>query len=589
MSEFQQQLESILVADCGRTATKVVLLDMVSGQYRFVAFAEAPSTIQKPWEDISVGVVDAIRQLETLTGRTFLDSDGQLVTPELGDGKGVDRFVAISSAAEPLRVILSGLVRDVSLSSARRAALSTYSTIVDVISLEQAPGQNGPRTEDAKINAIWHEVPDVVCVVGGTDGGAAAPVWDMVKNVVYVALYLMGEAAPPVIYAGNARLQDKVVQSLQELVPVQAVSNVRPFPDAENIGPAYEEMEVLFYEKKLGTMPGGEVLGGWTLAPILPTARAADYFVRFCERVWKSLQPALGVDVGSASVSLNVCWKGVPLTTIRTDLGVGVGLPGVLDQVDMDDILRWLPFSTSETQVRDRLLNRSLRPYSIPQTREDLLLEQAVAREALRLTLRDSLPAWPNKNDDYPGMIPACQPIIASGRCLARAPGYGYAALMLLDALQPIGTSTLYLDERNLVPSLGAAGIIEPLVLVQGLRNDGLTYLGTVIVPLGPAKDWQSVLTIKPLDKESNINVEVTQGSVVAFPFESLAPGTELELIPSWGIDVGAGPGKRMTIRYDGGAVGLMVDARGRPLDFGDGVQSRQQRVSRWLRAMAGT
>ena len=94
MSQVQSQVgaESILIADCGSARTKVVLLDIVSGQYRFVAFAESASTVNEPWDDVSLGVVSAIRQIEQTTGYLLLDDEGKLVTPISESGRGVDRF-----------------------------------------------------------------------------------------------------------------------------------------------------------------------------------------------------------------------------------------------------------------------------------------------------------------------------------------------------------------------------------------------------------------------------------------------------------------------------------------------------------------
>jgi hypothetical protein len=189
MSEAQQQLESILIADCGSARTKLVLVDAIDGQYRFVAYAESPSTVNDTWDDISVGVVDAILRLQETTGRTFLGDEGELVVPETETGKGIDRFFVVSSAAEPLCVVLAGLTRDISLAGARRAALSTYVQIRAELALEQESARAQPLTDDDKISAIWHAAPDVICVVGGTDGGAEASVLDMVRSVVAVALY----------------------------------------------------------------------------------------------------------------------------------------------------------------------------------------------------------------------------------------------------------------------------------------------------------------------------------------------------------------------------------------------------------------
>jgi uncharacterized protein (TIGR01319 family) len=586
--------ESVMVVDCGTSTTKAVLLDVVDGQYRLVAYSEAPSTADAPWEDISIGAIDAIRRLEVTMGRAFLDAQNQLISPEQAEGSGVDCFLAVSSAAKPLRVLLSGLVRDVSLASARRAALSTYATLAGVLSLEQTSSADALRTADDDINAIWHGKPDVVCLVGGTDGGASGPVLDMVQNTLRVALYLMGDQAPPVIYAGNSDLRESVAQQLGEVTTLQAVDNVRPSSDAENIGPLREELEVMFYEQRMQSLPGLRALERWTPIAILPTARAADYMLRYCERVWKSQQTALRVDIGSASVTLNVCRQGQSLTTIRTDLGMGSGLLGLLGQVELSDIVRWLPYEITESQAHDRLLNKTLHPHTIPQSREDLLLEQAAAREALRLALMDSFPGWPGRSLDEDGsasptgmgrypMIPPCEPLIAGGSVLAHAPSQGLAALILLDALQPTGISTLYLDEHNLMPSLGVAANVNPLATVQTLRNNGLTYLGTVVVPVGRARPGDKVLTIRPADQPSSAVTSVTYGNLAAIPFQDLEPGTVLEIIPTRGFDVGRGPGKSVKVQYRGGTVGLIVDARGRPLELADKPEAQRQRMESWL------
>ena len=587
--------ESVIVVDCGNSTTKAVLLDVVEGQYRFVAYSEAPSTADAPWEDVSIGAIDAIHRLEATTGRVFVDAENQLISPEKADGSGIDCFLAVSSAAKPLRVILSGLVRDVSLASVRRAALSTYTEIVDTLSLEQPGSADLVRTADDDINAIWHGRPDVICLVGGTDGGASAPVLDMVQNTLRVALYLMGDQAPPVIYAGNSQLRETIAQQLGEVTTLQAVDNVRPAPDVENIGPVREELEVMFHERGLRNVTGLRALGKWSPIAVLPTARAADYMLRYCERVWKSQQIALRVDIGSGSVTLNVCLQGQSLTTIRTDLGMGRSMLGVLAQVEMRDIVRWLPFEISEAEARNRLLNKALHPQTIPQTKEDLLLEQAAAREMLRLTLVDSYPGWPGRavNGDVPGsaltgmghypMIPPCEPIIAGGSVLAHAPSHGHAALILLDALQPTGISTLYLDEYNLMPSLGVTANVNPLATVQTLRNNGLVHLGTVVVPVGHARPDDKVLTIRPVDQPSSASTTVTYGNLAAIPSPAFEAGTVLELIPARGFDVGRGPGKSVKVQYRGGTVGLIVDARGRPLDLADDLEAQRRRMDSWL------
>jgi len=560
-------------------------LDIVSGQYRFVAFAESASTVNDPWDDVSIGVLSAIRQIEQTTGYALLDDEGKLMTPVSENGRGVDRFLAVSSAVEPLSIVLVGLSRDVSLASARRAARTTYSQILDELALEQDVDLDKPRTDDAKINALWHASPNAICIVGGTDGGAVDPVLDLVHNVVRVALYLSGERVPTVIYAGNAQLRETIQKDIGEIASLHIVDNVRPTAQVENIGPLAEELEVCFYDHQLKYLPGNAVLSDWGAPIILPTARAADYTTRYCQQAWQSDKPAMSVDLGSASLTMNVCQSGHPLTVVRNDLGMGYELRRLLDQIPVEDILRWVPYDLPVNEARNRLMDKSLHPNTIAQTREDLLLDLAISREAVRLGLRDLWPGWQGRADGRQRdlLIPACDPLIAGGGFLAHLPYHGYVALMLLDALQPVGVSGIYLDEYNLLPLLGAVASVQPLALIQTLRNGGLTFLGTAVVPMGHAMRGSRALLVRPLESSAGSSQEVRYGALKAIPAGTYEPGTMLEVIPARSLDIGDGLGRSVRVEYRGGTVGLILDARGRPLNLASDPEVRHQQLDGWL------
>ena len=188
-----------MIADCGSATTRVVLLDVAQGQYRFIANGQAPTTAEPPWMDVTVGLLDAIGQIEAVTERKILSDKGRLLIPSQGASAGVDMFVAATSAAPPLRTVLVGLMDDVSLASARRVVLSTYATIEDVISLADS------RTEEEQIDRLVELAPDVILVAGGTDGGAADRVLQLNETVSLALALMSGQARPPtVLYAGDA-------------------------------------------------------------------------------------------------------------------------------------------------------------------------------------------------------------------------------------------------------------------------------------------------------------------------------------------------------------------------------------------------
>ncbi|MEI6045865.1 MAG: glutamate mutase L, partial [Chloroflexota bacterium] len=129
------EIESVLVADCGSNTTRVVLVEVVEQAYRFIARGEAPSTLEEPYNDVTIGVLNAIEVIQTHTGRQLLVG-GRLLVPQQDDGTGIDAFVACSSAAEPLRVVVAGLVHNLSAESANRASHGTYTTVLDTISMD---------------------------------------------------------------------------------------------------------------------------------------------------------------------------------------------------------------------------------------------------------------------------------------------------------------------------------------------------------------------------------------------------------------------------------------------------------------------
>ena len=211
------QDSSLLAVNVGASSTRAVLFDVVEGQYRFIASGQARSTAEAPFKDVSLGVNQAITQLQTVTGKTLLDQDNQLITPVQADGSGVDAFAATLSAGPALRAIVVGLLSDVSMESARRLAETAYMQIVDTF------GLNDTRKPDEQIDAVLRARPDVIILAGGTDGGASRSIQKILESVGLACYLMPEEKRPPVLFAGNQSLTDSVRESLQNLTPFIAL------------------------------------------------------------------------------------------------------------------------------------------------------------------------------------------------------------------------------------------------------------------------------------------------------------------------------------------------------------------------------
>ena len=575
-------IESILAADCGSTMTKVILIDVADGQYRFVARGEALSTIEPPQADVLLGVRHAIGQIEEATGRLLLDEKGQLITPEQASGNGVDAFVATTSAASPLRLILAGLTRDVSIESARRAISSTYALVEDTISLDDGT-QRERRSAEARIRILQRHQPDAVLIVGGTDGGATAPVADIAEVVALACSIMDGTARPQIVFAGNQEARPLVAEILGGKGELRAVDNVRPALDVENLAAAREEMDTLYRERKVARIPGFGGLSAWSSVAVLPTTRAFGYLIQYLARQYAL--NVVGVDIGGATVTVASVIDGHFTSVSRNDLGLSHNVTRVSTEAGFENILRWLPFDMEVTEAHNIIANKQLRPTTVPQTRRDLLLEQAIAREALRLTLVEARQSWAGRpSAPYPELFPFSDLIVGGGGVLAHASHYGQAALILLDALQPIGVSNLALDVTSMSAPLGVTATIEPLAAAQVVERDGFLSLGTVVAPVGTAREGEIALQLKITYEDGRaLEMEVPYGSLEVLPLSAGHKAT-LELRPTRKFDIGLGAkGKGATTELEGGAVGVIIDARGRPLTLPATRGEQQAKIQEWL------
>jgi hypothetical protein len=582
----EKTIESILIADCGTVVTKLLLLERVESRYRFIAQAETSTTITPPWEDVSAGVVHAIEELEKVTGRT-LYRNGRLITPRQGLA-GVDAFAVILSAAEPLHLILAGLVREMSLESAQRAAAGTY-TVVDAM-LSREGSLHSP--EEAWARTVRDMASDAILLVGGVDGGASRPVMELADAIALGMSMLMEEQRPHLIYAGNAKLRSRITKLLGELTQVEMVDNVRPSIETEHLGPAQEIVEDLFVVERLQRTPGIEALEAWSGFPILPTATA---FGRVVEFLWhREENPdrgVLGIDLGAASTTVVACFNGQLYPSVHGGHGIAYGPVSRVREHGVHSIQRWLPEEVDEERIRAFLHNRELRPGTIPQTMTDLWLEQAVVREMLRQALQIARPAWNLESVSRPGkgMMPYMDPILISGGGIVHMPRPGQALLTVLDGVQPVGISTMLLDINRAAPALGAVAGIKPLAAASALETGTLVSLGTVISPVGNGRPDETVLSMKiHYDDGGELAVEAHYGDLEVWP---LLPGQRatIEIRPTRRFDVGlGGSGKGGKIRAIGGLVGLVVDARGRPLQLPKDVELRRKRLRHWVWDVGG-
>ena len=438
---------SLLAIDVGAANTRAVLFDVVEGEYRFVASGIAPTTAEAPFKDVSEGARDAIVNLQTILGKTLLDASRGLITPSQANGSGVDALVVTLSAGAAIKTVVVGLLKDVSLESARRLTESTYARIVETI------GLNDLRKPDQQIDSIMHARPDLVVITGGTDGGASRSIQKLLEPVGLASFLLPQEKRPAVLFAGNEKIGPAIKTLVGSLSPALHFSpNVRPSLETEDLEPAQRELARMVINIRKRQIKGVDLLDLWSGGHLLPTAYATGRMVRFLSKVYGSDKGILSVDLGTSAAIISAAFKNKSTLNVYPQFGLGENLPGLLNYTTLEDILRWSSLDISTDVLRDYLYQKSLYPSTIAATKEDLAMAQAVARQSLYLAMQSARRDFPrNIASIKPTLTPLFEPILAGGASLSDASRPGQGLLLLLDSLQPVGVTTVILDQNNLL------------------------------------------------------------------------------------------------------------------------------------------
>jgi hypothetical protein len=584
MTSTTQAMDSYLALDISETYTRALLFDIVGNSYRFVAAGNAQTTLGTVLQNVSTGARLAIEDLSRISGRTLIGRDNQLLIPTGSDGSGVDALVVVVSAGSPLKVVIAGLLEDVSLESARRLAETTSSVVLDTFSL------NDRRKTEERLDALLHLRPDLVLVAGGTEGGAGQSITQLLEPVLLACQLLPQDARPRLLYAGNRSLGERVEAIFTGRTQVNITPNIRPALEVEQLEPAHVHLARLYRELAIQKLPGLQELDLWASSNVVPRPTGFGRVIRFLS-LEDATKGVLGVDLGVNATTMVLATGGKTSLGVYPDYGLGKFTAIARDNVHLQQVLKWLPLPIPEDYVQDYIVSKTLHPGAVPTTAEDLAVEQALARYLMQLSWdRLSQGVVNGRGQRAARLLPPVEPIIAAGRALTHAPTSGQSMLMLLDALQPVGITTLILDRNNLSPILGAAASLNPALTVQVLDSGTFTNLGTVICPVGNARPGTPILRVQMTLKDSDeeIKLDVKQGSLEVLP---LAQGqvASLHLSPFHRADIGMGPGKGGSLkRVVGGVLGVVIDARGRPLQLSEDTARRQELFRKWLWNLGG-
>lgn len=312
-----------LLIDFGSTYTKITAVD-VDGE-TVLATARAFSTVET---NIMEGFFTALKELEHSAG---------LNNPPY------NYKIACSSAAGGLKMVAVGLVPDLTVEAAKRAALGAGARVIGVFSHELS---------GAEVGKIAEQRPDILLLAGGTDGGN--------RDVI---LYNAGQIATaglqvPVVIAGNKVVAEDVRNILTGAgIDARITANVMPELNVLNTDPARETIRRVFLDKIVaakGLNRAQEFIDG----VLMPTPAAV---LNSAELLSLGLdeEPGLGevlvVDIGGATTDVHsiasgepskagVSLKGLPepfaKRTVEGDLGMRYSAQALVESAGLSRVAR---------------------------------------------------------------------------------------------------------------------------------------------------------------------------------------------------------------------------------------------------------
>ncbi|MEA1971830.1 MAG: glutamate mutase L, partial [Candidatus Cloacimonadota bacterium] len=314
----------------------------------------------------------------------------------------------------------------------------------------------------------------------------------------------------------------------------------------------------------------------------------------------------LGVDIGGATTDVFSVFTEdyVFNRTVSANLGMSYSISNVLATAGIKEILRWVPFDINEADLRNMIKNKMIRPTTIPALLEELILEQSIAKEALKYALIQhkefavGLKGVQKKTDiadafeqTYSGNsivnMMSLDLLVGSGGVLSHAPRRQQTAMMLMDAFLPEGITKLAVDSIFMMPHLGVLAEINPKAATEVFEKDCMIYIGTCVAPVGKSKKKGFALKAKiELPDGDVFDEEIPFGEIRMLPL-AVGEKAKATLKPGKGLDIGAGANKEIKTEMIGGVVGILLDTRGRqPFVIPTETSERIKALIKWHKSM---
>jgi len=600
-----QHLSAVLGLDVGGINTRATLFGISAGDYEAMA-STAVLTSKAHGLHIGTGAAKALEALQAETEHFFLDESDGLLMPVDRIGRGVDRVALVVSAGTRVRSGLLGLSAAGSLKAGR--------ILCDSLPLHSVIDMNMTdlRDETRCVEVLIKNRPEILVITGGEDYGETAAIERWIEITRTLCSLLPQPSRPRIVYAGNPAIELLVRRRLEPVAKLGFIPNIQPLYGQYDLLPAQNLLEQEILEAWKGELPGLGALCDLTTNLNGITVRSLERMVRFLSRSTSrsveftqanhapgeereqttQLDPAkstktgvLAVDLGGMNTSIAAGIEGY-FGGVVQDKFHDLSDPAISETSQAIHQLAGVGVTREETD--QFLYNLALLPALVPETQEEIGLSQAFASYRLRKALEkfagnyDWFDYQPSR-----GLFGCYEQIILSGAELTNAPTPEGLLLALLDGIQPWGITTFVVDRSHLLPLLGKIGEAESTLPVHILTSAAFMKLGTAVSAVGDLRKGKTALTVQVETGSGEVyTAEINQGVLKRLDIPA-GESAVLELLPNPKVDIGfGGRGQGGRLSLTGGLMGVIIDARGRPLGHVADQTVRVEEKQAWLQAL---
>ncbi len=551
-----------LVIDVDYQSARSVLIGRVEGQGRFISGSTVPSSATPPIDDASVGARQSLRGVEDQAGLRISGPDG-VDMPSRSD-HGVDVLAFTGQPAVPVRLTVIAL-GETPLSAPLIAAARRTVTILDILT-DRIRTTDGTLSGALLESSIREFRPDALVLL---QGDMAEAEW---AAAIGTLTGLIGEEIVNliIIVAGD-QYQQQAAKLIGETADLRGI-DPSEFSVADIAAALETELQAL-YDARIDTQA---IVAASQSAPFVSRVRAAELVTRFVAR--RREQSIVSVDVADGAM---IHWATSQQSDVqvRPDLDLGYNIRTILNN-DMSVLANWLPEPVSNEDLSHWILNRSLRPNTIPESMHDRLVERAILVDLLR-TVWNGMSVSRKPNID----------LIIAGRPFTTMSEPVMAMMTLLDALQPDpdgGVVDVIFDTDGLVAAAGALGEQSPALAADVVEHDLLQPFATAVIVRGSVPDGQ--LAVRGEVRYQN--GEITRFTVPYGSIHRIIVGVGQTATLSMTCEEGCTIGGHsqidgVTAGPDGdlrsGQFGIVIDARGRPMMQQTDPASRSSRMHQWF------